>query len=210
MEKHEKDQIPQQESDFSPSTKLNFIIGICAMLVSIASFYATYLQAESAEQQVKAMTYPLIEFSSGNYDLDLAENSIYMLISNKGVGPAIIKDVGYEYEGTRYHSFQEYLKACCDKEYKAFSSEETQKYATMESQLITSFPVGTILRADGRIRLATLRKRPENAPLWDVLNHERFNLKLDVCYCSLLDKCYKSKGKGDVVEVKQCPVNQSD
>ncbi len=50
------------------SERLNLILALCAILISAASFYATYLQADSAEKQVKAMTLPLIQFTSGSWD----------------------------------------------------------------------------------------------------------------------------------------------
>ena len=47
------------------SQRLNLILALCAILISAASFYATYLQADSAEKQVKAMTLPLIGSDEG-------------------------------------------------------------------------------------------------------------------------------------------------
>ncbi|MFC1690280.1 hypothetical protein ACFL07_11610 [Pseudomonadota bacterium] len=57
------------------SERLNFIIAVCAILISGASFYATFLQANSAEQQVKAMTWPLIEFTHSNFDVETGEKT---------------------------------------------------------------------------------------------------------------------------------------
>ena len=75
------------------SEQLNFILAVCAILISAASFYAVYLQANSAERQVNAMTLPLIQFSHGDYDTERDTRSIYFSLENAGVGPAIINSV---------------------------------------------------------------------------------------------------------------------
>ncbi|MCW8999769.1 MAG: hypothetical protein OQK04_13760, partial [Kangiellaceae bacterium] len=126
-------------NEFSPSSKLNFVIGICAMLISIASFYATYLQANSAEQQVKAMTYPLIQYRTGNYSVDLDESAISLSISNAGVGPATIKTVKYKYQDKYYSNLYQFLAACCDPEYSEFVSPTHKSRSNIESQFLTSF-----------------------------------------------------------------------
>jgi len=176
------------------------------MLVSIASFYATYLQANSAEQQVKAMTYPLIQYSTGNYSIELKESAITLSVSNSGVGPAIIKTLDYKYDGKAYKRIGELMDACCSAEYQVFKAAENEKDAPLESRMLTSFIEGTILSAGESNALLTLRKRPENEEFWNALNKERFKVKLEVCYCSLLDTCYRSEYVGQAVEVSSCKV----
>jgi len=68
------------------SDRLNFILVLCAILISAASFYAIYLQANSAEKQVKVMTLPLLQFEHGNYDKEKVLRAIYFYIKNAGVG----------------------------------------------------------------------------------------------------------------------------
>ena len=48
--------------------KLNLTLALCAVLISLASFYATYIQASAAEQQVKAMTLPLLQYATSNVE----------------------------------------------------------------------------------------------------------------------------------------------
>ena len=194
-------------NEFSPSSKLNFVIGICAFLISIASFYATYLQANSAEQQVKAMTYPLIQYSSGNYSVELDESAISLRISNAGVGPATIKTIRYKYKNQYYDGLYEFLAACCDPEYSDFASPDHRSKTNIESQFLTSFAENSILPAGDDVMLAQLRKREENIELWNVLNKKRFELDFEVCYCSLLDECYVTERVGQIDEVDSCSRN---
>ncbi|MFT5759242.1 MAG: hypothetical protein ACI9LM_003999 [Alteromonadaceae bacterium] len=79
------------------SQRLNLILALCGIVIALASFYATYLQAEAADKQVKAMTMPLIQFSHGNHDSTLNIKAIGFSLSNAGIGPALIKSVVYKY-----------------------------------------------------------------------------------------------------------------
>lgn len=196
-------------TEFSPSSKLNFVIGICAFLISIASFYATYLQANSAEQQVKAMTYPLIQYRTGNYSVELDESAINLSISNAGVGPATIKTVKYKYQDKYYSNLYEFLAACCNPQYSEFASPTHKSKSNIESQFLTSFAENSILPAGDNVMLAQLRKRAENIELWSVLNEKRFELDFQVCYCSLLDQCYVTEGVGKIDEVDSCSEDES-
>ncbi|MDT8429359.1 MAG: hypothetical protein RQ757_11390 [Pseudomonadales bacterium] len=86
------------------SERLNLVIAICAILISAASFYATFLQADSAEKQVRAMTLPLLQFDHGNYNSNLNQRIIHFTLSNAGVGPAIIHSIQLAYRDDHHAS----------------------------------------------------------------------------------------------------------
>ena len=186
------------------SRKLNFIIAVSAMLLSIASFYATYIQAKAADQQVKAMTYPLIQYSSGNYDKELKASIVNLNLSNHGVGPAIIKKVTFVYSDQLYYSAGEFLVACCEQELLNFKSSDNYDETPIESQINTSFISNIVLPMNSKANILTLQKYDTNQALWNKINTERFKLKVSVCYCSLLDNCYQTKEAGIIKEVKSC------
>ncbi len=96
------------------SETLNLIIAICAILISGASFYATYLQAQSAERQVQAMTLPVIQFDHGNYDSDLDLGAISFTLKNAGVGPAIVDGIDLVYKEQRFDGVNAFFRACCE------------------------------------------------------------------------------------------------
>src|SRR5437868_10482640 len=61
-------------------------VGVCALCVS---GYTAYMQ----RQQVRAMVWPILEFDSSN------DPNIHLTLSNKGVGPAIIRHVVVKVDG---------------------------------------------------------------------------------------------------------------
>ena len=55
MDKIKKESETTPRFFFLRTENINFIVAISAVLISAASFYATYLQADAANKQVKAM-----------------------------------------------------------------------------------------------------------------------------------------------------------
>lgn len=185
--------------------RLNFVIAVCAILISAASFYATFLQARSAEQQVKAMTYPLVQFDHGNFDLLEQSEKLYFSLRNAAVGPAVIKSVDYHYENRRFDSLNAFLQACCEAEYAEYLERVKAQQVPIGSSFITGTVVDTVLPPMENQNIFTLIKTEHNKVLWQRLDRARFEaFYLDICYCSLLDQCYRSTAPTNVVEVKSC------
>jgi len=189
--------------------KLNFIIAVCAILISAASFYATYLQADAANKQVKAMTLPLLQFGSGNWDEVEKQNKLTFAFSNVGAGAAMIKNVNYYYRDKKYPSFNKFLEACCDPEYGQFlkKAKKTKQDHGVKSAGTVGSPKtrpveNTALIGENKFFQMVLTKYNES--FWLKLNSERFHLTTEVCFCSLLDNCYISRENGIAKSVEQC------
>lgn len=194
----------EESTHFEFSKKINFILAICAMLISIASFYVTYIQAVSSEQQVKAMTYPLVQFVTGNFNIETKERQLYVSLKNSGVGPALIKKVDYVYKGKSYPNIAKFYKACCGEEYQQFSSPESQEISNINTQIISSSDRGIVLAASDEVKIFQLLRHESNKLFWEKLNKERHKLDVQICYCSLLENCYVGDGRDVVKEVNSC------
>jgi len=66
-------------------------------------------------------------------------------------------------------------------------------------------PEGIILTVSGETDFLSLLQHRNNDPLWDAINKERWQLKLQICYCSLLENCYVTDKPGQVIEIEACP-----
>jgi len=184
---------------------LNFIIALCAILISGASFYVAWLQANSAEQQVKAMTWPLIEFTHGNFDVETREKNLTLSLRNAGVGPAIVKSVTFILGEERHESLQDFLNACCSEAFDDYIEEIKGNEFDEDAWTLTTSPsAGIILPVDGQLDFLSLVNHPSNQSLWHAINKGRWQLRLEVCYCSLLENCYLTDKPGQVQEVKAC------
>ena len=190
------------ESGFT-SQKLNLTLALCAILISAASFYATYLQANAAEKQVKAMTLPLIQTATGNVDAKTKEKTIYFEVENAGVGPALIKSISYFYKGKEFQTHAAFIKACCSKELAHLRKIGVNNgYVTLTSAVINN-----IIPAQSKVKYFQLFHNDSMNEYWEKLNDERFNIQTKVCYCSLLEECYITEKNGVVEPVAACPVD---
>lgn len=187
------------------SQKLNLTLALCAILISVASFYATYLQANAAEKQVKAMTLPLLQYGTSNLDKDTNEPLIQFSIENAGVGPALVKNLTLTYQDKRYKSIENFLEDCCAKEFEKF--QEKASLDLSKGGYITSTVVNKILPAQQEIIFYQLHDGEVSNALWNKLNIARSKLQVSICYCSLLDECYVTEKNGVVDSVAECPVN---
>lgn len=198
---------------------LNFILAVCAILISAASFYATYLQADSAERQVKAMTLPLIQFAHGNYNDITDAKEISFELKNAGVGPAIIKSVSFRYNGKNYAGLDQFMQACCREALESFR----QIYSRLEdpSPVISdkdeevepdigswvSQPLeNVILPGQSIYEFQKIAYGESTREIWDQLNTERWKLGFNICFCSMLDECFVTEKNGVVSAVKACPL----
>lgn len=198
-----------KESKGISTETLNLVLAICAILISSASFYATYLQANSAEKQVKAMTLPLIQFSHGNFDDEKNLKSINFDLKNAGVGPAIIKNVTFKYKDNEYDSIGKFFKACCETELETFQSKQRNKSASESSVdfggWVSQQLTNVIIPGQSNYSFQKVNYGSFTQDFWGKLNKERWLLKLNVCYCSLLDECFITEQSGVVDQIDSCP-----
>jgi hypothetical protein len=197
----------ESSTDGISSQRLNLILAVCGIVIALASFYATYLQAEAADKQVKAMTMPLIQFSHGNSESN--NKVITFTLDNAGVGPALIKSMTLKYQDKVMADLAEFYVACCLPKQQLTSMED--KIAVLSKVNSTSTQVtNTILAGQTSNRFLTVNHTNNDAALWEKLNKARWKLRVEVCYCSMLDECYITEKNGIIESIEQCPVSDKD
>lgn len=195
------------------SEKVNFIIALSAIVISIASFYATFLQAQAAEKQVKAMTLPLMTLTHGNYDSSIHKNVISFTVSNSGMGAAVVHWSDLIYQGERHNHHVSFLKACCSKEYQAHIKQVEQMKqsgnAPVEGGTLSSPIRNMVIPPQSSEFVFKMFQAPYNRSLWDKLNSERWQVGFEICYCTLLGDCFISNEKAASEPVESCAVKPS-
>ena len=197
--------------------RLNLLLAICAIVISAASFYATYIQASAAERQVKAATWPWLEVSTGNFNDEEKREEISFELKNSGAGPALIKYVRFKYQNQAYSDINQLLDACCfdTQTYYKQLKELQNKSPDIDffkefGWIMTSSTHNRLLASGENITMLSFSKTTHNKTLWDKLNVARFNTSIELCYCSVLEQCYLSNGRGEVKEVDQCTIETQD
>jgi hypothetical protein len=179
--------VPTEEGTRRYETIIVTLIGISALFVS---GYTAYVQ----RQQVRAAVWPILEYGTSN------DPKIRFTLDNKGVGPAIIRNVIVRVDGEAVRNWSAALKKLLGPgEYKfTQSSMSGHVMAAGESMdvLVPHNFDGTPLATD------------KSNPLWMALNKERGRVAIEICYSSTLGDCWTLRrdvnGKSTTSESRSC------
>jgi hypothetical protein len=163
-------------------------VGLLALCVSA---YTAYIQ----RQQVRATVWPILEFDSSNAP------DIHFTLANKGVGPALIRNVLVKVDDQPVKNWREAME-------KLLGPGE---HLVSESDMN-----GHVLAPNESITVVTARDANNNPlvfdktnPLWVTMNKERFRVTAEICYCSTLGECWTLRGggltAGTTTETPRCP-----
>ena len=150
------------------------LVGFCALCVS---GYTAYMQ----RQQVRGAVWPILQFDSRN-------GPIQFTLANKGVGPAIIKQVVVKVDDQPVKNWYEVLEKILGPGYHRGESNDMN---------------GRVFAAGEAISVFTPHDEAQNPiafdksnPLWAKLNAGRERVTVEICYCSALGECWALRGGG--------------
>jgi hypothetical protein len=163
------------------------LVGFLALCVSA---YTAYMQ----RQQVRAAVWPILEFDSSN-------GPISFTLANKGVGPAIIKQVIVKVDGQPVKNWSEVLeKLLGPGEHRYAESDMSGRVMSAGESMTALTPTD-----DDRNPL----NFDKSNPLWVKLNTERLRVSVEICYCSTLGECWRLRAGGSTpsitTEIGHCP-----
>jgi hypothetical protein len=164
------------------------LVGLCALCVS---GYTAYVQ----RQQVRAAVWPILEFYSSNAP------DIRFTLANKGVGPAIIRNVIVKVDGQPMKNWYEVLDKLVGPGEHPGSESDMSGHVFAAGESITVFtpfdPAGKPIAFD------------KSNPLWVKMNKDRERVTAELCYCSTLDECWTLRAGGSTpsttTESRRCP-----
>jgi hypothetical protein len=164
------------------------LIGLLAVCVAA---YTAYMQ----RQQVRAAVWPILEFDSSNAP------DIHYTLSNKGVGPAIVRHVIVMVDGQPVRRWKEALEKILGPGEHLFSESDMSFHVLAAGESRTVFtphdPENNPLKYD------------RSNPLWVKMNKERLRVSVEICYCSTLGECWTLRASGltpsTTTETRHCP-----
>jgi hypothetical protein len=183
--------VPEQKESRTTSryeTGIAMLIGLLA--VSIAA-YTAYMQ----RQQVRAAVWPILEFDSSNAP------DIHFTLVNKGVGPALIRQVIVKVDDQPVRNWKEALEKLLGPGQHLFSESDMSFHALAagESRTVFTFhdPENNPLKYE------------RSNPLWVSINKARLRVSVEICYCSTLGECWTLRASGlapsTTTETRRCP-----
>jgi hypothetical protein len=168
------------------------LVGVCALFVG---GYTAYMQ----RQQVRAAVWPILEFDSSN------QPDIHFTLSNKGVGPAIIRHVIVTVDSQPVINWNEALEKLLGPGKHRYSESDMRAH---------------VLSAGESMTILTPRDPDNNPltydrsnPLWVEMNKDRGRVAIEICYCSTLGECWTLHGgavtASSTTETRRCPISSA-
>ena len=187
--------VSEQNATRGVSRYETFIATFIALLAVGVAGYTAYMQ----RQQVRAAVWPILEFDSSNGP------DIHFTVSNKGVGPAIIRHVIVKVDGQPVKNWNDALDKLVGPEKHRYSESDITGHVFAAGE---SMDVFTPRDAEGN----ALTDRSN--PLWAKLNEARGRVSVEICYRSTLGDYWILSAAGltpgTTTETRRCPTPSAD
>jgi hypothetical protein len=158
-----------------------------AILISAVACGASLYQLRMASTLISAQTWPYVTIA-WTY---LNEQS-GIVVQNDGLGPALIRDVGLKLDGRPQHDVVSALRQIVKG-----STGNVGADALMR---------GVVIRPGNSANLILVK-----GAVWDTqMRSAKPRITVEMCYCSILERCWKAKLNEIPAEVRSCVVDTND
>lgn len=154
------------------SLKFNteFLVALSAILVSLITLFVYIFQARIMQEQKYASVWPYIE-----WDMTISSEGFQIAVTNKGIGPAIIKATEWKLDGEPITGSPDYVS-------RLLGSADSLSifWGTIDNRVIAAGETIEVLHIynDVRSKLSNVYKRTS----------------LEIKYASIYGDCWTSKG----------------
>lgn len=162
--------------------RLDFVIALCALLISTVAAAATVYQTHVIARQFSATVWPYVSFDETN-----SPDSVEMDLRNDGLGPAIIRRVGITFDGKPQASIEALLATIGQHQPQAQISARRAMRAGERLKITISTPTaGLVIPANTQHVVILV----DGAVLVRYFKPEITHVGLSLCYCSLTGNCW--------------------
>lgn len=146
------------------------VIGVCALVISL-------YEVRIMRNQERASTWPYVVIATANAPDD---PEVSLLLLNQGSGPAIKQGASVSYQGRYFKNWRDVAAAA--------DLEEDIDYVTNGLLAYALLPAGEIQR------VFSVPNEEKYRPLHRLIP----NLKIKLCYCSMLGECWVTETPGEI------------
>jgi hypothetical protein len=163
--------------------RVDLLIAICALFISTLATGASWWQSRVVQQQLSAQVWPYLAF---DVTLTSTPAALQLAIVNYGLGPALIRDIVIAVDGQPQHDMPAALaKIIGNPAALAVRKAAGGPKATFE---LTSLDQGAVVRASETRTLVDVSGSPALAQRL-IAAQQRLDMR--VCYCSILEQCWR-------------------
>jgi len=168
--------------------KGEMLIGLSALVVSLVAVGVGVYSAVTDRIYAKASVWPRLVVSTNVSTSDNSFSEIGVKISNKGTGPAIIKSLRVWSKDTEIKQWNDIV--------------EPHRKLLKSISLTTSELTNQVISADQTFVLFNLGS--DSSDSIKKYKEKIFPTKLEVCYCSIYDECWKVDSENKPTPVQMC------
>lgn len=184
------------------SLDLNSIATIGAVILSLVAISISVIEVSTMRTQQRASVWPYLQIN-GSY----SANTYQILLENKGVGPALIRDFAITVNNQLVTDVDQMVIDLVGKE-NAFSYD-IYKVANPNNSVISSREKVRLFSVPLRVRSSTNSDDLiEYTPGVLFTQNARTSLNISICYCSIHEDCWLTQlSSASVKPVEVCGVN---
>jgi hypothetical protein len=187
----------------------DLLFAIAALFVSAVSLWVGIRTEQANEQLVAASTWPFEQVLVSNADSN-SKLDLQFQVTNAGVGPARIESFELFWRGKPYRSGIQLLRECCGYQVVKATSPEAKNH----TPLATGSVQGIVQRPGEIETFIHYPLGPDNLAVWSALDKARRQISYRICYCSVLNQCWRNQLKSELYmsgqlhpqRVKVCPI----
>lgn len=159
--------------------RAEMLVALIAVLISFSTLAVYIYQSSLMKQQQKMSVWPYLSFGP-------SWGSDYLMINltNKGIGPAIIKQSVFEVDGEALDGIQQIMSSLPD------SLQTNYSYSSIHG--------GQVLMAGENLNILTVHDTRTIAYLLKLFKNEK--IRLEICYASVYGDTWVSYG----IRVEEC------
>ena len=151
---------------------LEMTLALLAVLISTLTLFVYIRQANIMQDQQRTSVWPYVEVLPS-----WGPHGLYLVAENKGVGPALVKDVIMTLDGKRIGDLDSVFLLAMDTTFTEYG------YSTLNGRVLAAGEKIQVFQIDNpevgdQVRAALMRKKFE----------------YEVCYCSIYEDCWTSRG----------------
>ncbi|MEE2565614.1 hypothetical protein [Hyphobacterium marinum] len=193
---------------------IELIVAVSVVVISVASLFIAWFQGRVMQQTLEASVLPVIQYGSGNYDLDREEWRMTLVFRNTGIGPAELRSLRMTWDGETISDTSQFLARCCvPAEVPPAERHNYVRQAFVSGELAFLFDdvEGRFFAPQEEVEFITSARpdaetQPRGHALWTALDEVRHEIDVEICYCSVFDDCWLARFPGQSRErVDRCP-----
>lgn len=193
---------------------MEITVAVSVVVISVASLFVAVFQGIVMQRTLEASVVPVIQYGSGNYNLEREEWRLTLSFTNTGLGPAEVRSFRMFWDGEEILDTSELLVRCCVPDSVPVEQRAGfVRQAFVDGQLAFLFDSieGRYLAPQESVEYVTALRpdattQPNGRVIWDALDEIRRDIEVEICYCSVFDDCWQARFPDQSRErVRQCP-----